>query len=119
MKWVRKLTCLNDDKQSYFVMPSKRFADFKKHILYAPVFSKRHNREIQLSSAMNVGTLPTRFQLVYLMGYLGMNIAYVVVSIDWSQPMATWAKELRNRSGILSVVNMVRTSFSVDMPREY
>jgi hypothetical protein len=107
IKYVRTLTCLANDTQRYYSYPTAKWASFKKHILYAPIFSKRHNREIQLSSAINVGTLPTRFQLFVLAGYFGTNIAFCVVSIHWNQPLATYAKELRNRTGILSVVNMV------------
>lgn len=106
-KYVRTLTCLNNETQGYFTRPSKRFASIKKHILYAPVFSKRHNREIQLSSAVNVGTLPTRLQLAFLAGIFGTNIAFCVVSISWSAPLATVTQQLRNRTGILAVVNMV------------
>jgi hypothetical protein len=107
VKYVRTLTCLNNDTQRYFTLPSETFAKFKQHILYAPIFRKRHNREFQLSSAVNVGTLPTRLQLLLLMSYFGSNVAFCVVSIDWSQPLTTAAKELRNRTGILAVVNMV------------
>jgi hypothetical protein len=107
VKYVRTLTCLNNDTQRYFAIPQDKWASFKKHLLYAPVFSKRHNREFQLSSALNMGTLPTRFQLLFLAGYLGTNVAFCVVSINWNQPLATYAKELRNRTGILAVVNMV------------
>jgi hypothetical protein len=67
VKYVRTLTCLNNDTQRYFTLPSEGFANFKKHVLYAPIFRKRHNREFQLSAAMNVGTLPTRLQLLFLM----------------------------------------------------
>lgn len=109
VKWVRKLTCLNQEKQSYFVAPNKTFASFKKHLLYAPIFSKRHNKEIQLSSAMNVGTLPTRFQLIFLTLYFGTNVAFCVVSITWGGAQATVAQQLRNRTGTLAVVNMVCT----------
>jgi hypothetical protein len=66
VKYVRTLTCLNNDSQSYFRLPSEAFASFKKHVLYAPIFRKRHNREFQLSAAVNVGTLPTRLQLLFL-----------------------------------------------------
>jgi hypothetical protein len=66
VKYVRTLTCLNNDTQSYFRLPSEAFATFKKHVLYAPIFRKRHNREFQLSAAVNVGTLPTRLQLLFL-----------------------------------------------------
>ncbi|TVY84944.1 Ferric reductase transmembrane component [Lachnellula suecica] len=107
IKYIRTLTSLNNDTQTYFAIPTKGWAGFKKHVLYAPIFSKRHNREIQLSSAINVGTLPTRFQLAFLLSYFGTNILFCVYSIDWDQPLAIAAKELRNRTGILAVVNMI------------
>ncbi|KAL2074579.1 hypothetical protein VTL71DRAFT_8357 [Oculimacula yallundae] len=107
VKYVRQLTSLGNEKQAYFVPPSERFAFFKKHLLYAPVFSKRHNREFQLSTAVNMGTLPTRLQFLFLIGYLGTNIAFCVVSINWSLPYADALKQLRNRTGILAVVNMI------------
>jgi hypothetical protein len=106
-KHIRTLACLNNDTQRYFTKPAESWASFKKHLLYAPVFSKRHNREIQLSPAINVGTLPTRFQLMFLIGYFGTNVAFCIVSIDWNQPRVTAAKQLRNRTGVLAVVNMV------------
>lgn len=110
VKWIRQLSSLNNDTQAYFVAPAERFASFKKHLLYAPVFSKRHNREFQMSSAINMGTLPTRLQGLFLMTYLGTNIAFCVVSIDWNADYATALKQLRNRTGILSVVNMVSSN---------
>ena len=112
VKYVRQLTSLNNDTQSYFVAPSEKFASFKKHLLYAPVFSKRHNREFQLSSAVNMGTLPTRLQLAFLIGYFGTNIAFCVVSINWDLAYADTLKQVRNRTGILSVVNMVSCTSS-------
>ena len=107
IKYVRMLTCLNNDSQRYFAIPSLSYANFKKHLLYAPVLGKRHNREFKLSSAINVGTLPTRFQLLFLTAYLATNVAFCVLSIDWSAPFSTVAGNVRNRTGILSVVNMV------------
>jgi hypothetical protein len=40
------------------------WSNIKKYILYAPLGKKRHNRELQLSSAVNVGTLPSWAQKV-------------------------------------------------------
>jgi len=108
VKYVRTMASLNSDTQRYFAVPSRAFAKFKKHVLYAPVFGKRHNKEIQLSSAINVGTLPTRLQLFFLAGYFGTNIAFCVISIDWSVAATVYLPALRNRTGILAVVNMVR-----------
>lgn len=107
VKHIRTLTCLANDTQRYYSMPTEKWASFKRHVLYAPIFRKRHSREIQLSSAINVGTLPTRFQFFILMGYFATNIAFCVVSIDWKQPLTTYAREMRNRTGVLAVVNMI------------
>jgi hypothetical protein len=106
VRYVRTLTCLNNPSQRYFSNPSPWFATFKKTILYAPVFRRRHNREFQLSTAVNIGTLPTRLQLLFLSSYLATNAAFCVVSIQWKQPFAIAATDLRNRSGTLAVVNM-------------
>lgn len=110
VKYVRTLTCLslNNERQRYFTIPSAPFASFKKHLLYAPVFGKRHNREFKLSSAINVGTLPTRFQLLFLLAYFGTNVSFCVLSIAWEEDIVTVSKQVRNRTGILAVVNMVR-----------
>ncbi|ERS98151.1 hypothetical protein HMPREF1624_04932 [Sporothrix schenckii ATCC 58251] len=79
----------------------------KKQLTYAPISAKRHNREIRISSAMNMGTLPTRLQAVMLFAYLVSNIVYLLF-LDYSQPdhWATLA-ELRGRSGTLAAVNLV------------
>uniref|UniRef100_L2FM05 Ferric-chelate reductase n=1 Tax=Colletotrichum fructicola (strain Nara gc5) TaxID=1213859 RepID=L2FM05_COLFN len=78
VKYVRTVACLNNDNQRYFVETDSKFAWIKRNVLYAPIFSKRHNREIQMSSAINVGTLPSRLQLLFLAGYLGTNIAFCI-----------------------------------------
>jgi predicted ferric reductase len=79
----------------------------KKQLTYAPIGAKRHNREIRFSSALNMGTLPTRLQAVLLLGYLLSNFIYMLF-LDYSQPdhWATLA-ELRGRSGTLAAVNLV------------
>lgn len=107
VKYIRTLTCLNNNTQRYFAVPTHAFALVKRNILYAPIFRKRHNREIQLSAAVNVWTLPTRFQLLCLVGYLGTNVAFCVVSIQWNATYTTVCKELTNRTGTLAMINMV------------
>lgn len=107
VKYVRHITCLNNDTQRYFALPSAKFSWFKKNIQYAPLINKRHNREFQLSQAVNVGTLPTRLQFVFLVGYFATNVAFCVIEIPWAGSFTAAAALLRNRSGVLSVVNMV------------
>lgn len=107
VKYMRQLVCLTNEKQRYFQRPYKKYASLKKYLIYAPIFHKRHNREFQLSTAMNMGVLPTRFQLFALTAYVGTNIAFCLARIHWDQSMSVVAVEMRHRSGILAVVNMV------------
>ncbi|KAL2260041.1 hypothetical protein VTK26DRAFT_6085 [Humicola hyalothermophila] len=107
VRYVRTVTCLHNDTQRYFAQPSENLSWFKRNILYAPILSKRHNREFQLSSALNVGTLPTRLQLVFLLGYLATNVAFCVMTIDFSGSYTEVAALVRNRTGYLAVVNMI------------
>jgi hypothetical protein len=106
VKHARLLACLTNDKQRYFLRPYQKYASLKKDLLYAPIFHKRHNRELQLSAAINMGILPTRLELLFLIAYLGTNIAFCVTRIHWNQPYSVVAVEVRHRSGILAVVNM-------------
>ena len=80
---------------------------FKKHVLYAPLAKKRHNREMRLSSALNMGTVPSRFHFILLTGFVLSNIGYIV-ALNYHQPdHYGMIAELRGRSGVLAVVNMI------------
>ncbi|KAK1758490.1 hypothetical protein QBC47DRAFT_143016 [Echria macrotheca] len=96
------------DKQAFWKLTQWSWMpSVKKYILYAPLWKKRHNREIRLSSAINVGTLPSRFHALILTGYLMSNLAYMLV-LNWSNKNKfEVCAELRGRSGTLAVVNMV------------
>ncbi|KAL2350895.1 ferric reductase like transmembrane component-domain-containing protein [Cryomyces antarcticus] len=107
IRYIRTIACLNNEEQRYFAAPSETCSKIKKHIIDAPLFRKRHHREFNLSAAINMGTLPSRFQTLFLAGYLGMNVAFCVISIDWSGKQAAVLTELRNRTGVLAVVNMM------------
>lgn len=115
-KYIRHVTCLANDTQRYFATASRSVSWIKKNILYAPMFRKRRNREFQLSKAANMGTLPTRFQSLFLIAYVATNVAFCVVDIDFTS-FSNGGKQLRNRSGVLSVVNMVRSCCS-DYPMD-
>lgn len=94
-------------KQLYFAAPSENWAKFKRHWLIAPLFRTRHMREFRLSAALNVGTLPSRIQTFWLAGYFALNVATVVVAIDWTQDRPMWLSQLSNRMGVISTVNMI------------
>ncbi|KAK6068930.1 Ferric/cupric reductase transmembrane component 2-like protein 1 [Seiridium cupressi] len=79
----------------------------KKHIIYAPLWNKRHNREIKLSNAISIGTLPSRLHSILLFLYLLSNFIYMFW-LDWANAnMYSVCAEMRGRSGTLSAVNMV------------
>ncbi|KAI5792414.1 ferric reductase like transmembrane component-domain-containing protein [Peziza echinospora] len=105
---LRLLLCLGSDKQQYWATPrSDIFPKIKRSLLWAPLFGKRHNREFRLNRAVNVGTLPTRFQALALIAFVASNIAFCTVSIDWKQPRAALLKEVRSRTGIMATINMM------------
>ncbi|KAF4779428.1 ferric reductase like transmembrane component [Colletotrichum scovillei] len=79
----------------------------KKHLMYAPLWNKRHNKEIKLSSAIGIGTLPSRMHSVILGFYIASNMIYMFF-LNWENAnLYSFCAELRGRSGTLSVVNMV------------
>lgn len=105
--YTRTVSSLGNESQRYFARENPKWMWFKRELQYAPIFSKRHNREIQLSSAVNIGTLPSRLQLVLLTGYCATNILFCVWKIPLHQNFDSVASQLRNRTGVLSVINMV------------
>ncbi|KAI0906890.1 ferric reductase like transmembrane component [Ustulina deusta] len=96
------------DQQGYWKLSQWSWMpSLKKNLIYAPFWRKRHNREIRLSSAFSIGTLPSRLHSVILGLYLLSNIVYMFY-LDWSQSNRySLAAEIRGRSGTLAVVNMV------------
>ncbi|KAF2261730.1 hypothetical protein CC78DRAFT_469567 [Lojkania enalia] len=107
VRYLRTMACLNNETQRYFATPHALYAWFKKNFLDAPLFRTRHHREFKLSTAINVGTLPSRLQMFLLVGYFATNVGFCAWSIDWSQPYSNVAREFRNRTGILAVMNMI------------
>lgn len=106
VRYIRTLACLNESKQQYFQRPHPMWARIKQHLLYAPLFRSRHSRQFRLFS-MNLGILPTRVQSLFLVGVIGMNVLYCVYGVPWHGAQQEMLGHLRNRTGILSLVNMI------------
>lgn len=106
--WIRHKVTMGVKRQHYFAQNHSNWWPFvKRHILYAPIGSKRHNREIKLSSAVSVGTLPSRFQAVLLSVYFLSNLAFCA-ALDYTvENKWAIAAQLRGRSGTLAVMNMI------------
>ncbi|KAF7508851.1 hypothetical protein GJ744_008560 [Endocarpon pusillum] len=103
----RTIACLSNDTQRYFAIASPQWAKFKSMMLYAPLFRARHNREFRLSSAINMGTLPSRFQSIFIGVIVATNVVLCVYGIRWTTPRAKVLSVLRNRTGTISVANMI------------
>ena len=112
-RYMRKLACLNDDSQRFFKIPHPILAIFKRRLLYAPLFSRHHSKQMQIGR-FKVGVLPTRFQSLLLAGIITMNITFSVYGMEWNgtppdnpMPQQTLLIHLRNRTGNLAVFNMI------------
>ncbi|KAK3654463.1 hypothetical protein LTR56_004093 [Elasticomyces elasticus] len=81
----------------------------KKNLLYAPLGKVRHNKEIQLSKAISIGTLPSRFHTLILGLYLAVNIGYCL-ALTWHRENAySVIAQLRGRTGSLAAFNIIPT----------
>ena len=114
LMYIRQITSLgvSGDKQHYWKFAQWAWLpSLKKNLLYAPFWKKRHNREIKVSTAVNMGTLPSRLHSIILVILLSTNLAYMFV-LDWgNENMYSFWAEVRGRSGTLSLVNMVPLIF--------
>ena len=98
----------NSIHQSYWSHDRTRWWPIaKKEVLYAPLNKKRHNRELQLSKAINVGTLPSRLHFIILGLYFASNIIYCCMLDYTDKEEAAILADLRGRTGHLAIVNMV------------
>ena len=104
---IRRLTNLTNSAQRYFVAADPYWAWMKKSVIYAPLLRARHNREFRLSSAVNMGTLPTRFQCVLLVGIITMNVILCCITIPFEREETEVLGMIRNRSGTMAVVNLM------------
>lgn len=104
---IRRLSTFGDDRQRYFVPANGKFALLKKYLIYAPLFHNRHNREFQLSQAINMGNLPSRVHGLLVAGIVAMNVVLCVVTVPYASNEKTTAGIIRNRTGTMATVNMI------------
>lgn len=107
IQYIRNIACLGHDNQQYFLSPEGTLATAKRYILLAPLFRRRHHREFRLSTAINMGTLPSRLQTLFLVGYLALNITLSTILTPWNQPSEVWVGILMDRTGVLAVTNLL------------
>ncbi|KAL1582391.1 hypothetical protein WHR41_08895 [Cladosporium halotolerans] len=113
--YLRKLMAMGrfEDQRYWMYNHHKKWASFKKHVLYAPLGKVRHNQEFKIPLITNaesgMGTLPSRFHTVLLVGYVFSNFAYCM-ALDWSHlESSAVLAELRGRTGQLAALNIIPT----------
>lgn len=110
LSWIRQVSTMPMPAHSQGYWKRQQWnwmPKLKKHLIYSPLWKKRHTKEIRLSSALSVGTLPSRFQTLILAVYVISNFVYMFV-LGWTQENKfALCAELRGRSGTLALVNMV------------
>lgn len=108
--YIRNIFCMTATpvQQTYYTLDHFPLWTFlKRHLVYAPLLHKRHNRELQMSSVVNYGTIPGRIHTLLLGIYILSNMVYCLM-LDWNTPeKGRLYAELRGRSGILATVNCV------------
>ncbi|PYH42917.1 ferric reductase family protein [Aspergillus saccharolyticus JOP 1030-1] len=103
---LRRLATFTDPLQHFHRVPDWRLSWVKRHLLYAPLWRNRHNREMRLSRAINMGTLPSRFHALLLAFLVTMNVVLCTVTIPFGSKESTVAELIRNRTGYMATVNL-------------
>lgn len=105
---IRLMACLGLENQTYFSSHKHEWVSWLKiNVIYSPFWKNRHNRELQISRALDIGTLPTRFESFFLIGYVVGNIVFSLHKIEWNDQTSAILGEIRNRTGVLATVNLV------------
>ncbi|KAK5047920.1 hypothetical protein LTR84_006108 [Exophiala bonariae] len=109
MAHLRRLASMTDNQGPlrYFSETSPSVRWMKSKILYAPLLNYRRAREVKFSRHVRFGTLPTRFQAIFLFLVVITNVFTCTWNIPWSGPQRDTLAILRDRSGTLSVANMI------------
>ncbi|RMD44748.1 hypothetical protein DV735_g328, partial [Chaetothyriales sp. CBS 134920] len=93
--------------QRYFATTSSTVGWIKDHVLYAPTFRHKRATEIKFSKHVNLGTIPTRFQTLFIAACIAYNVFASVWNVPWSETEDKVLKALGDRTGILSVANLL------------
>ncbi|KAK9585721.1 hypothetical protein V6000_001574 [Aspergillus fumigatus] len=96
---------LQTEDQCKFSRTSVIFAWIKKHVLYAPLVSKRHSREFQLLNRLHMGSIPLRLEATLVLGYITTNLLFLFVLVDWWTDYQEKMYQLKYAAGHLAVMN--------------
>ncbi|OAG44624.1 hypothetical protein AYO21_01114 [Fonsecaea monophora] len=97
----------NTRSQRYFSLVSPTIAWLKVHLVYAPLLYHRRAEEIKCGSRLILGTIPTRFNTLFITSIIVYNVFACVYNIPWSSPELEVLPILRNRTGTLATANLI------------
>jgi predicted ferric reductase len=98
---------LPSERQGFWTHTGTVWPKLKRNLLTAPLIRKRHNKELQISAAINVGTLPSRLHTLFLAFYMLTNLLYCCLLDYGRKEKAALLAEARGRTGHLAVMNIV------------
>jgi hypothetical protein len=106
---VRLLAILNatEEQQLFWTYNNSFWSRIYKNLLIAPLMYGRHNKEMQLSTAVSVGTIPSRLHTLFLAFYFLSNLLYCCILDYHHQPRPALLAEARGRTAHLAVMNML------------
>ncbi|KAM0713822.1 hypothetical protein Q7P37_010784 [Cladosporium fusiforme] len=114
-QYMRKIVGMGKETDQRYFMYNHHsiWPRVKKHLLYAPLGSVRHNQEFKIpfvkKTDNGMGTLPSRFHTLLLVLYVFSNFAYCM-ALDWTHlNSSSVIAELRGRTGQLAVLNIIPT----------
>lgn len=91
-----------------FSLPNRGKAALNRHLIYAPLFGRRHNREFRIfRGRMHMGTIPTRIETTLIISYSALNAVFCVVMIDWSKRISESLHIFIGTTGTLAIVNLI------------
>lgn len=96
-----------DGPLRYYSMGSPLMSLVKSSLLYAPLLYNRRAGELKFSRHVNFGSIPSRFQSIFIFLAIVANVFTCTWNIPWSDPELQVLPILRNRTGTLSVVNLI------------
>jgi len=107
IRYIRTLICMNNEKQRFFQTPNPYYAAFKRHLLYAPLFSSRHMKEFRPVPWLNMGIIPNTIQTLFITAFVGMNVTLTVIDLPLDGQEGQVLNSLLARSGTMAVVNLI------------
>jgi hypothetical protein len=107
-RWIRTVFCLKDHEQTFWRRPTSSFAWWKRHLVYPSCLGgERVRRGVRFTAQPAYAVAPTRIQALFVLGFVGVNVGFTLTGIPWEERPKVVVEQLRNRTGVLAMENML------------